>query len=705
MSRRRRRFLVLPVALALVALVIAQTATGASASPRRGHHGRSFAISTVSNPRPSLVSGGEVLLRVTPPRLQLGRLRVRLDGRDVSRAFRRQSDGTLLGLVTGLRNGTNTVTARSGFRRVSLRITNHPISGPVFSGRQQLPFFCETTAYGLPAATQPDCSAPTQVSYLYKSIAGGFKPLADPTSRPSDLAQATVEGRSVPYVVRLETGTIDRAVYQTAVLSDVASPSPLERTRGWNGRLVYTFGGGCNGGYHQGSTTGGVINDLFLSQGYGVASSSLNVLDNNCSTIISAEAAMMVKEHFIDTFGPVRHTIGWGGSGGAIQQYDIADQYPGILDGIVPGISFPDPVTTLGPVADCRLLNRYFDGAGSALSIAERTAVAGFLDYTTCRSWDLTFASRITATDSCSPAVPADARWNAVTNPDGVRCAALEQYANQLGRDKRTGFVRSTLDNVGVQYGLGALEKGLLSPARFATLNASIGGYDYTGKPVPQRSEADRKALRAAYADDIVNSARQGLASTPIIDQRTDLDQAGLGNDIHTSDWSYVMRARLIKANGSAANQVIIASQPTADQVAASYVYELGAMDRWLTAIGNDHSRRGARAKVIADKPADLGDGCYLSASQRILEPLTNPATGRCGALYPVGSNTQLVAGQKASQDVLKCRLRPLRWSAYPVAFTRAEKRQLRLAFPTGVCDYDRRGVGQQRPRGTWLTY
>jgi len=53
---------------------------------------------------------------------------------------------------------------------------------------------------------------------------------------------------------------------------------------------------------------------------------------------------MMVKEHFIEDVRPGRRTtIGWGGSGGAIQQYDIADAYPGIVDGIVPGVSFPDP--------------------------------------------------------------------------------------------------------------------------------------------------------------------------------------------------------------------------------------------------------------------------------------------------------------------------------------------------------------------------
>ncbi len=200
------------------------------------------------------------------------------------------------------------------------------------------------------------------VSYEYKNTSGAFVPLADPTTIPADAATATVNGQSVPYIVRIETGVIDRAVYQIAALFDGQAPSPLQPDTSWNGKLIYTFGGGCNSGYHQGTSTGGVLNDQFLSLGYAVASSTLNVLDNNCSTIISAEAAMMVKEHFIDTYGPVQFTIGWGGSGGAIQQYEIADSYPGILDGIIPSISFPDPLTTAGPVTDCRLLDSFFAG-------------------------------------------------------------------------------------------------------------------------------------------------------------------------------------------------------------------------------------------------------------------------------------------------------------------------------------------------------
>jgi hypothetical protein len=659
-----------------------------------------LSIASVSNPRPQLVSGGQVLVRVTPA----GSRPVTLTANGHEVSLHQEANGSVLGLATGLREGANTLEARQSGHRATLRVTNHPITGPVLSGRQQLPFYCETQAFGLPAAEQPYCAAPTQVGYQYRTKAGAYAPLADPSARPADLATATVNGRQVPYVVRVERGTIDRAVYEIAALYDGAAPSPVTPDRSWNGRLVYTYGGGCNAGYHQGSSTGGVLNDLFLGQGYAVASSTLNVLDNNCSPIISAEAAMMVKEHFVESYGPVRHTIGWGGSGGAIQQYDIAENYPGIVDGIIPGVSFPDPVSTFGPVSDCRLLERFFAGPGAAFTAAQKKAVAGFNDYTTCVSWDQTFASRATATDSCSPVIPVSARWDPVTNPDGVRCNSNEQFVNQLGRDPRTGFVRSPLDNTGVQYGLAALNAGTITPAQFTALNAAVGGLDYTGKPVAQRTAADPKALDAAYADDIVNAAAQGLRQTPIIDQRTDLDLAGAGNDIHTTEWSFVMRQRLLRSGG-AGNQVIIENHATAAEQTAASIYELNAMDRWLTAIDADHSGRDLRQKVLADRPDDLGDGCYLSATTRIRQLLTYPPDGQCGAAYPVATNTRMAAGEGLSMDVLKCSLKPLDFRDYPVTFTAEEQTQLRTTFHTGVCDYGRRGAGQRRPVGTWRSY
>jgi hypothetical protein len=679
---------------ALVATLLVAVAPPASATLR---HDDPVSITVVSNTRPEFVSGGDVLVRVSRTTT------VRLNGRDVTSSFAEQPDRSLLGLVSGLRTGRNEVTAGGA----SMQVTSHPLSGPVFSGPQQVPFYCETTAFGLAPATQPLCEAPPKVTYLYRTTAGAFVPLADPAGRPADLATTTLQGRSVPYIVRLETGTIDRAVYQLAALYDGTEPTPLQPQQNWNRKLVYTFGGGCNAGYHQGNQTGGVVNDLFLSQGYAVASSTLNVPETNCSIVISGEAAMMVKEHFIETYGPVRYTIGWGGSGGSINQHDIADGYPGILDGIIPGVSYPDMLTAFTSAADCSALNDYF--ATSSLTEVQKTAITGYVSSSPCTSWQAGFQPRMTPTGSCNRApgapIPPSALWDPVTNPAGIKCMASEQWVNQLGRDQATGLVRSTRDNVGVQYGLQALRSGVISASEFAALNAKVGGVDEVGKVVAQRSVADPSALKIAYRDNLWAGGGLGLKSTPIIDQRTYLDRAGPGIDIHTAEMSFVTRDRLLKANGTAANQVIIMTSMDPAQAGAAALYELDAMDRWLAAITSDTSRRSAQQKVLANKPADLSDGCYLSATQRIQEKLTYPPAGKCGAAYPVAANPRIVAGADVGMSKLKCALKPLDFRQYPVAFSAADRAKLRRAFPAGVCDYGRPGIGQKAPSGTWIDY
>ena len=130
--------------------------------------------------------------------------------------------------------------------------------------------------------------------------------------------------------------------------------------------MIYTFGGGCAGGwYHQGTGTGGVDDDAMLREGYAVASASLNVFGNNCNDLLAAETMMMVKEHFIETYGPPRFTIGWGCSGGSYQAHQIGDNYPGLLDGIIVGCSFPDVGYTSISVHSfgARLMYHYFEHA------------------------------------------------------------------------------------------------------------------------------------------------------------------------------------------------------------------------------------------------------------------------------------------------------------------------------------------------------
>src|SRR5262249_52387376 len=107
-------------------------------------------IVTVSNPRPDLVSGGDVLVRIGSP--GQGTVQVTEHGREVGAGLAGQAAGTLLGLVTGLRPGKNDISARAGKRVATVTVVDHDRSGPVFSGPRQLPFFCETTAFGLAPA-------------------------------------------------------------------------------------------------------------------------------------------------------------------------------------------------------------------------------------------------------------------------------------------------------------------------------------------------------------------------------------------------------------------------------------------------------------------------------------------------------------------------------------------------------------------------
>src|SRR3954471_12534303 len=187
------------------ALLTSVLAASAFASPAK------FDIRTVSS-RADLVSGGNTLVEVSVPGgLPLRNVRVHVDGRDVTSAFRPGlEDGTLLGVVSGLAMGRNTIELRvnpqgRGAALASLVLTNHPISGPVISGPHQTPFVCEAQTFGL-TITDADCSANTKVDYFYRSATTNTFLALDPAAaRPADVAQTTTtEGATVPYIVRRE---------------------------------------------------------------------------------------------------------------------------------------------------------------------------------------------------------------------------------------------------------------------------------------------------------------------------------------------------------------------------------------------------------------------------------------------------------------------------------------------------------------------
>ncbi len=160
---------------------------------------------------------------------------------------------------------------------------------------------------------------------------------------------------------------------------------------------------------------------------------------------------MMIKEHFIERYGIPAWTIGYGGSGGAIQQLLIAQNFPGLLDGILPSLTYPDSVSVRPGVTDCRLLMNYYKAHATAWTPEKQTAVEGYTPKT-CSAWDRSFIDVIVATNARGCGIPADQVYDPVKNPKGVRCTMWETNVATFGRDPATGFARRSLDNVGVQY-------------------------------------------------------------------------------------------------------------------------------------------------------------------------------------------------------------------------------------------------------------
>ncbi|NUS00692.1 MAG: hypothetical protein HOV67_36190 [Kribbellaceae bacterium] len=659
--------------------------------------------------RPDKVTGGDALVHVASPDADV---KVSLNGRDVSSAFVADGDG-LTGLVGNLRLGTNVLRAAGGGRGTTLEVRNYPRSGPVFSGPHEQPFVCETAQFTIPviggtlgAPLDADCTVKPRVDYFYRTTAGVYaKWPAGTKSYPADLAR-TDSGD--PFIVRMETASADRAVVQTTMLHDPlreAAPTPTRRSSSWNGRAIFTLGGGCAGGwYRSGTTTGGVTDAFLLGRGYALMSSSLNVFGQNCNDLTAAESAMMTKELFVEHYGRPDFTVGFGCSGGSYQAHQITDNYPGIFDGIIVGCSFPEVgFGTVSFISDSWLLDSYFKRSRLVWTQEQKRKVAGVQTYATLPSMAIS-AARIDPRQNCG-IVPAALRYDPVTNPQGARCDVFDHTINAYGVDPRTRFVRRPLDNVGVQYGLKVLRSGAITPAQFLDLNASIGGFDTDAGLVPSRTVADVQAVRAAYRTGRLTNGGGGLKDVPIIDYRAYYDTQSYG-DIHVRYHTLSMRARLLKANGTAANQVSLledARYGLFSTASPLLQHAVDSMDQWLTVLMADDTARPRIAKIVAARPAGLVEGCR-GASGFIAQPLDRNPSSACEKLYPSASFPREVAGEGVAADVIKCNLRAPVRSDYP-GFTDADWRRLHAIFPGGVCDWSKPGVGQQPLAGTWLNF
>ncbi len=160
--------------------------------------------------RADLVSGDQVLVRLTGQVAQ-----VTADGRQ---RIERHGD---LARVSGLTLGRHVLVASNADTRASLEITVHPRGGPLLSGPQVQPWICTTDENGLGPALDAQCNGRRTVTFRYKSAATQTFQDYDPSSPPPAAAVATTttdQGRTVPYVVGVESGTLNRGIYSVALL-------------------------------------------------------------------------------------------------------------------------------------------------------------------------------------------------------------------------------------------------------------------------------------------------------------------------------------------------------------------------------------------------------------------------------------------------------------------------------------------------------
>jgi hypothetical protein len=692
-------------------LVLAAACTGSDAAdsadtPTSGE--APLTIDTLST-RPEYVTGGDVVVRVSGANREA--VTLSRDGTDISDVLQSDSSGGWTGLVTDLTEGSNTLVARQGDDEATLEVVNHPTTGPLFAGPHLEPYVCTAERLGLGPVIDDDCSAPTKTSWSYITVDDEVKPLDDPSAPlPADVAMVVRGDVSMPFVVRVEQGVINRGVYWIWVLD----PSPATEQwdpSGWNERLVFRFGGGCGTQYSQGLpllAQQGFDPDL-LARGYAVTTNTLTTFQSNCNDALTAEAALMTKEHFVEQYGVPEFTIGDGGSGGAIQQLLVAQNYPGILDGISPSLPFPDAITIASGVTDCGLMQAWFTTPEAATwSDEQRAAVAGNATPGTCAMWDRLFVSGVNPRVGCDPSL-ADQVYDPVTRPQGVRCTLQDINVAVYGRDPATGFARRALGNVGVQYGLKALADGQIDIEQFIAINEGIGSFDIDGNIVPTRTAADLDAVATSFRSGRVVSGGP-LHDVPIVLRDIYTDDLG---DIHTRMHAFTIRERL-RAGDTDAPNLLLWTQPAggADLIGA-LMGDTGSgngpiflIDQWLTTMVTTDPALPTAERLQRSKPGEalqrcvLEDGSVISGGWEIYDE-----PGPCRDAYPVLGDPRTVAGAPPRNDVLACALEPLDPNDYPVPLDPAQRDRLAAVFPDGVCDWSQPSVAIEPLQGPWLSF
>jgi hypothetical protein len=222
-------------------------------------------------------------------------------------------------------------------------------------------------------------------------------------------------------------------------------------------------------------------------------------------------------------------------------------------------------------------------------------------------------------------------------------------------------------------------------------VNEQAGGLDEDANLTDARTSADPEALEIAYRAGIVSDAKH-LAKVPILDLRG-YDESG----IHHSWRSYALRERLDAANGNHDNHIMW-RQGLALALPSSFPLPTDAlrvMDEWITKIKADDSGDPIEDVIVANKPDDAVDLCFLTGDTTLSTKITDMEKCDADARLVPHSSPRQVAGGPVAENILKCQLKPVDPADYEGKLSEAQIARLKALFKDGVCDYSKPGVGQ----------
>jgi len=607
-----------------------------------------------------------------------------------------------------------------------------------------------------------DCLVRTRIDLYYKSVEGERLLPYDADVSPDQIAVIEHAGGRVPFVVRIERGTLNRFIYVIALLVDPAAPTTAPDLSRWNGDLVYHFRGGVGIGKRQGFVSVRTALERLhgaLAAGYAVVYSGGTRTGTHYNMLLAGHTAAMVKAQFEAAYGRPRATIGVGASGGAVQQYLIAQNHPGLLDALIPVYSYPDMITQTNWALDCELLEHYFDVTATDRrwrDQTQRTRVMGLAAandadnrYARVDGWAQLRRLRL-------PRLPAGATecsksWRGLspltnnphylTNHRRYALPVLAQERWSHWHDLRliygvdaSGFANRTWGNEGVQYGLDALRHGDLTPAEFLHLNAHIGSWVPPAQMQPERfwvlsgPLADRDGLAEVSIWSAHNMQLNGAPAprradfvpggsnliTPAPRSRPDpgavaaafrSGQVYLGRaNVPTLDVRHYLDPKL-DMHHSFASLSTRARMQAAGNGAAPHAI-------WVAEPGFEliENALAAMAQWIdTDNPTSPADACFerdgrvIAAGADVWDGAWNGApNGACTQRFPPHRSPRHVAGEPFAGDYFECPLqsmeRALAGDLYAPVDMTPYRAYLAQIFPHGVCDYTQPEPG----RPTW---